>query len=65
LAEPDQEIAEIRRGFNQILGEHSLAPADVFEYIAEHAEQCNWRASRVAPDVEKALMSRAKDGIDT
>lgn len=57
-AEGDQEIAEIRRGFNQILAEHSLAPADIFEYIAEHAEQCNWRAlgvSRVEPEVERAL----------
>jgi hypothetical protein len=63
-AEGDQEIAEIRRGFNQILTEDSLVPADVFEYIAEHAEQCNWRAlglSHVEPEVEKALMSRASD----
>jgi hypothetical protein len=55
----DTEILEIRRGFNQILAEHSLAPADIFEYIAKHAEQCNWRAlglSRVEPEVEKALM---------
>lgn len=66
-AEGDQEIAEIRRSFNQILAEHSLAPADVFEYIAEHAEQCKWRAlglSHVEPEVEKALISRANDGID-
>jgi hypothetical protein len=63
-AASDQEIAEIRRGFNQILAEHSLAPADVFEYIAEHAEQCNWRAlglSHVEPEIEKALISRASD----
>lgn len=63
-AESDREIAEIRRGFNQILAEHSLAPADVFDYIAEHADQCNWRAlglSGVEPEVENALMSRTND----
>jgi hypothetical protein len=61
-AEGDQEIAEIRRGFNQILAEHSLVPADIFEYIAEHAERCDWRAlglSRIEPEVERALKSRA------
>jgi hypothetical protein len=63
-AEGDREIAEIRRGLNQVLAEHSLAPADVFEYIAEHVEQCDWRAlglSHVEPKVEEALMGRAND----
>lgn len=63
-AQGDMEIAKIRRSFNQVLDEHSLAPADVFEYIVEHVEQRDWRAlglSHVEPEVEEALTSRANE----
>lgn len=62
-AEDDREIGEIRRAFNKMLAGHSLVPADVFEYIAEQAEQRNWGAlglSSVEPEVEQALMKDRK-----
>ena len=63
-AEGDREIAEIRRGFNELLAGQELAPADLFEYIAESVEQGDWRAlglSHVEPEVEEALMGGAND----
>ena len=60
--EGDGEVAEIRRGFNRVLAEHALAPADLFEFIVEHFEQEDWGSlglSHVEAEVERAVMRKA------